>query len=192
VEALLELATGFEGHPDNAAAALLGGGTVSWDDAQGGGARAVRLEVHPGIEPVLCVPGGALATTHARTLLPEKVAHADAAFNAARSALLVEALTRSPELLLPATEDRLHQEHRAIAMPGTWELLQRLRAGGVAAVVSGAGPAVLALVTSEDQAARVDAAARAAGAPGGPGSAGGWQVLRPGMDLLGARLTTTG
>jgi homoserine kinase len=186
--ALLELATRFEGHPDNAAAALLGGFTVSWDDARGDGARGVRLDLHPGVQPVLCVPDGELATTHARAILPARVAHADAAFNAARSALLVEALTRRPELLLPATEDRLHQEHRAAAMPHTWALLQRVRSQGVAAVVSGAGPAVLALVTQEGAAAVVEAAAAADSA-----DAGRWQVLRPGMDTVGARfMTATG
>jgi homoserine kinase len=73
------------------------------------------------------------------------VPHADAAFNAGRSALLVHALTVDPSLLFPATEDRLHQGYRAEAMPGTASLVAGLRSVGVAAVVSGAGPSVLAL-----------------------------------------------
>jgi homoserine kinase len=77
--------------------------------------------------------------------LPADVPHADAAFNAGRAALLTHALTREPALLFPATEDRLHQDYRAAGMPGTASLVAALRGAGVAAVVSGAGPTVLAL-----------------------------------------------
>jgi homoserine kinase len=82
-------------------------------------------------------------------LLPSTVPHADAAHSAGRAALLVAALTQRPELLLPATEDRLHQVYRAGAMPGTARLVAELRAQGVAAVVSGAGPSVLALAADD-------------------------------------------
>ena len=142
-DAVLRLATELEGHPDNVAACLLGGATLSWmaDD----GARAERLEVHPGIAPVVLVPTATLSTHVARGLLPEVVPHGDAAANAARSALLVHALTRAPHRLLEATEDRLHQRQRAAAMPQSLELLDRLRAEGFAAVVSGAGPSLLVL-----------------------------------------------
>ena len=83
--------------------------------------------------------------------------HVDAAANAGRAALLVEALTRRPELLLPATEDRLHQEYRAPAMPESVALVDRLRADGVPAVISGAGPTVLALAdeSAADKVARL-------------------------------------
>jgi homoserine kinase len=73
------------------------------------------------------------------------VPHADAAFNSARSALLVHALTEDPELLFDATEDRLHQDYRAAGMPASAEMVRLLRSVGVAAVISGAGPSVLAL-----------------------------------------------
>jgi homoserine kinase len=73
------------------------------------------------------------------------VPHADAAANSGRAALLIAALTGAPDLLLDATEDRLHQSYRAPAMPESIALVERLRAEGVAAVVSGAGPTVLAL-----------------------------------------------
>jgi homoserine kinase len=76
------------------------------------------------------------------------VPHRDAAFNASRSALAVVALTERPDLLLPATEDRLHQAQRAPALPATTRLIARLREAGVAATVSGAGPTVLALLAS--------------------------------------------
>ena len=85
------------------------------------------------------------STEATRGMLPTQVPHADAAFNAGRSALAVLALTTHPELLLPATEDRLHQAQRAPVMPTTAALVGKLRAAGVAAVVSGAGPSVLAL-----------------------------------------------
>ena len=81
-------------------------------------------------------------------MLPDSVPHPDAAQNAGRAALLVEAFRRRPELLLPATEDRLHQDYRADAMPRTQALVRELRDAGIPAVVSGAGPTVLALTTT--------------------------------------------
>jgi len=141
--AVLRLTTELEGHPDNVAPCLLGGATLSWlTDA---GARAARLEVVEEIAPVVFVPASTLSTHVARGLLPDVVPHADAAFNAGRSALLVHAMTRDPALLLEATQDRLHQRQRGAAMPESLDLVDRLRAAGHAAVVSGAGPSVLVL-----------------------------------------------
>ena len=142
-DAVLRLTSELEGHPDNVAPCLLGGATLSWTEP--GGARAVRLEVAPDIRPVVLVPDATLSTHVARGLLPEAVPHADAVFNAARSALLVHALTGDPALLLDATDDRLHQRQRGSAMPGSLALIDRLRGSGHAAVVSGAGPSVLVL-----------------------------------------------
>ncbi|MFX4291755.1 homoserine kinase [Streptomyces bohaiensis] len=170
--ALLELASEIEGHPDNVAACLLGGFTIAWSD--GGAARAVRLEPDATIAPVVFVPAQPLRTETARGLLPRSVPHVDAAMNAGRSALLVEALTRRPELLLPATEDRLHQEYRAAAMPGSVQLVARLRDEGVPAVISGAGPTVLALVGD----AEADRVARLAG--------GDWAANRLELDAAGS------
>jgi homoserine kinase len=141
--AVLRLVSELEGHPDNVAACLLGGATLSWETPAG--AIADRLDVDPEIQPVVLVPPATLSTHVARGLLPEVVPHADAAFNAGRAALLVHALIGEPGLLLEATEDRLHQRQRTEAMPETLALIDRLRAEGHAAVVSGAGPSVLVL-----------------------------------------------
>ncbi len=141
--AVLRLVTELEGHPDNVAPCLYGGATLSWTTDRG--PVADRLAVDPSIAPIVLVPEATLSTHVARSLLPELVPHGDAAFNAARAALLVHALTAEPGLLLDATEDRLHQRQRAAAMPDTLALLDRLRAAGHAAVVSGAGPSVLVL-----------------------------------------------
>jgi homoserine kinase len=84
----------------------------------------------------------------ARGLLPAQVPHVDAAHNAARAALLVHALGSDPSLLLEATDDRLHQRQRAAAMPDSIDLVDRLRAAGHAAVISGAGPSVLVLAVA--------------------------------------------
>ncbi len=143
LDAVLRLVTEIEGHPDNVAACLLGGATLSW--MAGDGARADRLAVSDEVLPVVLVPDTTLSTHVARGLLPELVPHADAAFNAGRSALLVHALTAEPGLLLEATEDRLHQAQRGAAMPASHALVERLRAAGHAAVVSGAGPSLLVL-----------------------------------------------
>lgn len=133
-----DLCAEIEGHPDNVAACLHGGLTVAWD----GG--VVRLPVDPSLTVVAFVPTSRSSTAKARRMLPESVPHADASFNAARAALLVEALGRRPDLLMAATEDRLHQPYRAEAMPRTAALVASLREKGVPAVVSGAGPTVLA------------------------------------------------
>ena len=142
--AVLALASELEGHPDNVAPCLLGGFTIAYEE--NGVGRAVRLTPSPDVTPVVYVPSVRGLTAEARAALPSDVPHADAAFNAGRAALLVHALTVDPELLLSATEDRLHQDYRAPGMPATSALVRQLRAAGIPAVVSGAGPTVLALI----------------------------------------------
>ncbi len=146
----LPLANALEGHPDNVAPCLYGGLTIAWLAGAPPAitARAVRLEPAAEITPVAIIAADPVSTGVARGLLPARVPHADAALNAGRAALLVAALTACPEALLDATEDRLHQDYRAKAMPATRHLVGRLRAAGVPAVVSGAGPSVLAFLTS--------------------------------------------
>jgi homoserine kinase len=148
-KALLTLATELEGHPDNVAPALLGGLTIAWVTPEG--PRAKKLIVHRGVSPVVCVPAATMSTALARSLQPTSVPHADAVFNVSRSSLLIAALIQSPELLLEATQDRLHQDYRASAMPETNALIQLLRSNGLAAVVSGAGPSILVLASDPSQ-----------------------------------------
>ena len=197
-DTILALATKMEGHPDNVAACLAGGLTIAWHPAgtagtagPGGsagsaGARVARLAPLPGIAPVLCVPAAPLPTVTARQVLPPQVPLADAAANSARAALLVTALTSQPDLLMDATEDFLHQAYRAAAMPATARLIAALRAAGVPAVVSGAGPSVLALTVTGEQ-----------GGSGGVGGSGevaaiaaadaaDWRVLPLRVDTAGA------
>ena len=155
----LPLANAMEGHPDNVAPCLYGGLTVAWlagPAAPGSAgpapgspvARAVRLTPVPEVRAVALIAPTPVSTELARGLLPDKVSHSDAAVNAGRAALLVAALTARPDTLLDATEDLLHQDYRAPAMPGTHDLVRRLRQAGVPAVVSGAGPSVLAFLTT--------------------------------------------
>lgn len=150
-ETLLQVTSAMEGHADNAAASLLGGFVVAWEDApaadgnNAGRFHAVRLDVHPGIHPVALVAEAESSTSMTRGLLPEQVPLADAAFTGSRTALAVLAFTQRPDLLLPATADRLHQEYRRPAYPASAALVDALRAAGVPAAISGAGPTVLAL-----------------------------------------------
>jgi homoserine kinase len=148
---VFRLTADFEGHPDNAAPAVFGGATVAWMGQDGLRARAARLAIHPDLRVVVLLPDATVATSLARAALPARVPHRDAVFNASRAALLVHALASDPSLLLEATEDRLHQPYRADVMPRTAELVAQLRAVGLAAVVSGAGPAVLVLTTDPAQ-----------------------------------------
>jgi homoserine kinase len=149
---LIQLASEFEGHPDNAAAAVLGGAVVSWIDHSGVRAAysAVPLRLHPDIRLFLAIPEERSLTAETRVLLPAQVSHEDARFNVSRAALLVVALTQRPELLMTATEDVLHQPQRAPAMPASAEYLRLLRRHNTSATLSGAGPSVIALSTEPE------------------------------------------
>ena len=206
---VLRLAVDLEGHPDNVAACLAGGLTIAWRPAGAGGegpdsgagvvsgadgippngrgpVGLLRLDVLGALTAVVCVAPTAVATQEARHALPAVVPHADAAANAARSALLLAGLTRDASLLFDATEDFLHQRYRAAAMPETAELLRRLRRAGIAAVVSGAGPSVLALglADAEPGLAAVDSIARETGIA--------WHVTPLKVDRQGATVQPGG
>ncbi|WP_327038612.1 homoserine kinase [Micromonospora maris] len=169
-DAALRLAARIEGHPDNVAPCLLGGFTLAWTEPSG--ARAVSLPVAEGVRPTVLVPTERGLTASARAALPATVPHGDAALNAGRAALLVHALTTQPDLLLPATVDRLHQDYRAASMPGTAAVVEALRAAGVPAVISGAGPTALAL----------------SDLPEGFEAGTDWQILRLPVDVRGAQV----
>ncbi|MGK2882450.1 MAG: homoserine kinase [Mycobacterium sp.] len=149
---LVQVSSEFEGHPDNASAAVMGGATVSWTAADTSPARycAAPLRLHPAIHLFPAIPELRSSTAETRVLLPDTVSHHTARFNLSRAALLVVALTERPDLLLDATEDLLHQPQRAAVMPASSEYLEVLRRSGIAAVLSGAGPAVLALHNGPD------------------------------------------
>ena len=168
--AALRLASEIEGHADNVAPCLLGGFTIAWTGPAG--AEAVRLAPVPSVQATIFIPDERGLTAHARAALPATVPHRDAAANAGRAALLVHALTADPAHLFAATEDRLHQSYRAPGMPATAALVETLRALGVPAMVSGAGPSVLALVGAGSDVAIPDTP--------------GWHTLSPGCDMIGA------
>lgn len=160
-DALVQLASEFEGHPDNASASVLGSAVVSWSQTACGEVPALetdtprevsyfasKLDVHPSIRAFVMIPQVESSTAVTRGLLPDAVARVDAVFNVSRAALAVVALTTDPDLLLAATEDRLHQDYRAPVMPATAEMVRWLRDRQVPATVSGAGPTVLALTPS--------------------------------------------
>lgn len=178
-DAILGLATEFEGHPDNAAPALLGAATIAWIDDEG--PRAVRLPVLEEISAVVLVPQTRLSTSKARATLPGHVPHRDAAHAAGRTALLTLALTHRPDLLVPATEDRLHQSYRASVMPESITAVDRLREHGHAAVVSGAGPSVLVLHSRDRSGPAVRAEIADIAGPG-------WRVRERSVDPAGAHV----
>jgi homoserine kinase len=186
-DVVIDLAAQIEGHPDNAAPAVLGGATLAWRDDR---FRATDLVVHDDVALLAVVPPTHLSTKAARGVLPATVPHGDAAFQAGRAALLVEALGRRPDLLFAATADRLHQEYRRPVMPGSLALVDVLRARGVAAVVSGAGPTVLVLARrtgstpGPDGVLPTDADSAVRAAFGG--AMGGWQILPLPVDRSGA------
>lgn len=138
-EDLLALASELEGHPDNAAAALLGGFVIVADG------QVTRLEPPDGLESVLVVPNKAVRTALARQALPDKVPMADAAANVAHGALLTLGLAQGDwSLIARGLDDRLHQPYRAHLFPASMALLERAKdLGAIGASISGAGPTVL-------------------------------------------------
>ena len=171
---LLAFATELEGHPDNVAPALFGGLTIAWSDESGPSHK--QLRVCDDVSLLVAVPSVQLATAKARALQPETVPHEDAVFNVSRAALLVAALTVSPEHLFDATADRLHQSYRAPAMPASMALVEQLRDAGHPAVISGAGPSVLVFCASDETRA---AAANIIA------DAGGWEAMPLSVDSDG-------
>jgi homoserine kinase len=186
---LLELATEMEGHPDNAAAAFVGGFTVCWTDA--GRPRFARFEPARGLAAVVVVANGELATSKARAMLPKDVPHEDAAFNVAHAGLLAASIaTGRPELLGAALNDRLHEPYRASAvgdLQAVHDILRDCGAAGVA--LSGAGPTLIGLVAADtDKAAHElakEVAARAADRVRALGTRRAPEALR--LDRDGAR-----
>ncbi len=152
---LIALAADLEGHPDNAAAAVLGGLVVVCD----GSAR--RLEPSGSLQPVLCIATARQATSEARALLPAEVPLATAAANGARAAATLAGLTGAMAFDPGVMRDELHEPARLAAMPAAERLVTELRGAGIGACLSGAGPSVLAVVPAGSDAAiaRVRAAA---------------------------------
>ncbi|MCA0437413.1 MAG: homoserine kinase [Actinobacteria bacterium] len=179
-----ELAAQAEGHPDNSSASVYGGMTVSWSDdvAAVTGVHTASIDVDERIQPLVLVPDIELSTAAARAALPTDVPLKSASLNAGRSALLVEAMTRRPDLLSAATRDWLHQEQRRIAYPATMRVVDGLRARGLAAVVSGAGPTVMVLATRD----AVDDAWAAAQDVVSTEPAR-WEIAAPGIPRCGVR-----
>ncbi|MEO6019443.1 MAG: homoserine kinase [Knoellia sp.] len=171
-----DLAARLEGHPDNSSASVFGGVTLSWSDDPAEGTTTLCLPAHPDVVPVVFTPDTQLSTATARAVLPAQVRLADAAANSARAALLIHALTSAPEYLLDGTREWLHQEPRRPSYPASMALVDRLRVGGHAAVISGAGPSVLVLATTATAVTVSEARGKQ------------WRVLLPGIPAHGVQV----
>lgn len=170
------LAARLEGHPDNSSASVFGGATLSWSDDAAVATSTVRLPVHSSISPIVFAPDTQLSTAKARSVLPSRVRLGDAAANSGRAALLAYALGAAPEHLVAATRDWLHQEARRPSYAASMDLVDRLRAAGHAAVISGAGPSVLCLAVG-------DAVDEVTGFVDQ-----GWRIFVPGIPSSGAQV----
>jgi homoserine kinase len=171
---LLTLASELEGHPDNAAAALLGGFVICADG------QATRFDAPGGLEAVVVVPGEAVRTKQARAALPAEVPMADAVFNTAHGALLMLGLARGDwDLVARGLGDRLHQPHREHLYPRSMELVRRApELGALGATISGAGPTVLVWCHYDQTGGVVESLRR---------EAGGWaEVVRAPFETQGA------
>lgn len=136
---LLTQASALEGHPDNVAAALLGGVVVCADG------QASRFDAPDGLEALAVVPQTPVRTAAARQALPEQVPLAEASFNVAHGALLMLGLAKGDfDLISRGLDDRLHQPRRASLYPRSYELVRKAKElGALGATISGAGPTVL-------------------------------------------------
>jgi len=161
---LLRLATAIEGHPDNAAAVLLGGFVVS--AALGDSVEAIRFDVPRGLRAVIFIPDLRLSTAEMRKVLPAKVPREDAVANLGRVALGVAGMaTGRRDILRVLTEDRLHEPYRAAVYPQLPRMVTDARAAGaIGACLSGAGSAIVAFVDTVSGVARIESAFRAAAA----------------------------
>lgn len=175
-DVIFELATQFEGHPDNVAPAVYGGATVAWTQADGR-VQAAPIPVDSRLPVTLLVPPQAtrLSTERAREVLPASVPRADALFNTSRVATLMVALSGRFDLLMDGTEDRLHQEYRRSVLPDSMSVMDSLRGQDYPAVISGAGPTVLVFAELPQHTRQTL-------------ERHGWTVLRPGLDMDGAQL----
>lgn len=163
-QAIFELASSIEGHPDNVAPAVFGGLTTSWKN--GDEFHTVRYGVSKQIRATIFVPNFTLSTQMARQALPEKVPYADAVFNVSRACLLpiafgdfadacdscVKSTLSRNDLLFTATQDAIHQQYRASLMQPTWDLVKALRDKGFAAAISGAGSCAAVFYEEKSQA----------------------------------------
>ncbi len=161
---LLRLATRIEGHPDNAAPALLGGFVAS--AALGDEVEAIRFDVPRGLRAVLFVPDLRLDTAEMRRVLPARVPLADAVANLGRVAIGVAGMaTGRSDILRYLTEDRLHEPYRAAVYPQLTRMVADARtAGAIGACLSGAGSTIIAFTATLEGVARIQSAFRAAAA----------------------------
>jgi homoserine kinase len=164
----LGVAARVDGHPENAAASVVGGLVAA--TVVRGAVKAVRMALDGGLVFVAMVPERPLPTAKARQALPQQVGRADATFNLGRLSLLLAGLADRSLLIRESTEDRLHQDYRSPLFPEAPQLLARLvAAGAMASCWSGAGPTLLGICDGADG-ERVRAAAASAmediGVPG--------------------------
>ena len=150
-DTIIQLASTFEGHPDNVAASVLGSAVVSWTNIPVDGTEptyhAATVTVHPDIRATALIPKSHASTEAVRRVLPSDIPHMDARFNVSRTGVLLVALSQDPSLLWEGTRDRMHQPFRAEVLPISSEWVNRLRNQGYPAFLSGAGPTVLVLST---------------------------------------------
>lgn len=150
-DTIIQLASTFEGHPDNVAASVLGSAVVSWTNIPVDGTEptyyAAPVTVHPDIRATALIPKSHASTEAVRRVLPSDIPHMDARFNVSRTGVLLVALSQDPSLLWEGTRDRMHQPFRAEVLPISSEWVNRLRNQGYPAFLSGAGPTVLVLST---------------------------------------------
>jgi homoserine kinase len=178
---LLALGTPIEGHPDNLAAALYGGLTLALPDGD-----VLVFELAASVRPLILLPHERMATKQARGVLGREIPRADAVANIARAsgllAVLNGAAVPTRERLLACTEDLIHQPQRGPLMPRTQEVLRRLRAEGIPAAISGAGPALICLVVTGEEDSTRDAV----------GNLEGWELLEIDWDTRGAHIVEGG
>ena len=157
-QALLNLATKIEGHPDNVAPAILGGFTISYMEQ--GSARSLRFVPVKKYQLIVAIPSMPLSTAKARGAIPETITHKDAVFSVSRAALLVGALMSGKSNFLPiALEDKLHQPYRGPLIPGCFEAFTAAqKAGAYNGIISGSGSTLMAIAPLQSDGNKIGSA----------------------------------
>jgi homoserine kinase len=150
-EELLARGTEIEGHPDNVAAAILGGFVICGRD-ESGTPRAARFDPPGGLEGVAVIPAEEVSTERARAAIPAEIPLEDAVANVAAASRLVLGLqTADLDLVAAGLADRIHQPRRRDLYPRSMDLVDEARdLGALGATISGAGPTVLVWTTWQD------------------------------------------
>ena len=144
---VLSIAAKLEGHPDNAAAACLGGLVFAAQDSESGRVLYARTSLPADLKLLAVIPSTATYTHEARAVLPQEYSRADVVHNMQRASLLAAiCFSGAAGLEQELFRDRMHQPYRVPNVPGLAECLNVTHPDLLGVCMSGSGSSALAFV----------------------------------------------